>query len=793
MEKIKKEKMNILISNNYVYIEKKIDKKFLMIDKIYFRINMSYEYSVMVTDDIINYFQIECLLGIIKICGEQFLIVVKQSNEIGKIENNLIFQIKNIDLIQITNNSIIDNKEFEIVSNNLKNLLSCGSFYYSIGFDLSSTFQEFHYLNIKNKDIKMLLYSNSNYMWNYKYLNPLFEFQIDNDFIAPCIYGFVEMKKININKPIILYIIERINVQLIKPNPNNLLNINNIMKMKHIEFIVNFNENEFFSYIIYETFSFNNKDNFIDSTLIDFTKIIENYQNILSIINLNNDDLTNSIITKLKLKNEALQGKMETISISNNNILKNIESNLSFSNYINYYGYYFINKKLFIDGQINIIWLMTFNNSISYSFNENNLNLIKRIIWFFLRNVFIKVGLKDINNYFNNNDNNIVFKEFNNLWFEYKNYMINNSNKLNNLNELNTILRLQSQINYENIKQEKNHIFKKRNKLDLLIITWNVAAISSQKDYNLYDLFSKNNLYEKNKFPDLIIIGLQEIVELEVGNIIINSNSSSIEFWRNKFKNEIKNVFTNQKYNIIKELNLVGIYMIIFSKENLNISVENQIIIKTGILGALGNKGSVILLLKCYESLICLCCSHFNSGQSNNNERLKILKNILNSEIENKKKDVIKFKNIEMWFIFGDLNFRIDSEYETVISNINEGKISNLLKNDQFLSNKNANTFSLINEGNIEFNPTYKYKKESNDYYYKNNKIRIPSWCDRIFYKKYNEENMIILKQYNCIQTINYSDHKPVFGVFEIYCKDYYKNEREKVLYEMININKLME
>ena len=51
---------------------------------------------------------------------------------------------------------------------------------------------------------------------------------------------------------------------------------------------------------------------------------------------------------------------------------------------------------------------------------------------------------------------------------------------------------------------------------------------------------------------------------------------------------------------------------------------------------------------------------------------------------------------------------------------------------------------------------------------------------------------MIILKQYNCIQTINYSDHKPVFGVFEIYCKDYYKNEREKVLYEMININKLM-
>ena len=793
MDKKNNEKMKILISNNYVYVEKTNDKKFLMIDRVYTRINISYEYSVIVTDDILNYFEIECFLGIIKICGEQFLIVVIQSNEIGKIQNNSIFQIKNIDLIKITNNNVIDNKEFGIVTNNLKNLLSCGSFYYSIGFDLSSTFQESHYLNINNKDIHILSYTNSNYMWNYNYLNSFLKFQIDNDFIASCIYGFVKIKKLNFNNPIILYIVERINVQLIKPNLNNLLNINNIEKMKHIEFIVNFNENDFFSYIIYDSFSYTkNKDNNIYPIIIDFSKKIQNYNNILAIINSNNDDFTNSIITKLKLTNKTLQGKMQTISISNNHHLKDIKSEHYFSNFINYYGYYYINKQLFLDAQINVFWLMTFNNLISSSFDDNFLNLVKRITWLFLKNIFIKEGLNDIDNYLNDNNNNVL-KDFNNLWLEYKNFMINNSIKLNNLNELNTILRLQSQINYENIKKQNYHILKNRNKLNLLIITWNVGAISYEKDYNLYDLFSKNSLYENNNFPDLIIIGLQEIVELEVGNIIINSNSKSTEFWRNKCRNEIKNVFSNQKYNIIKELDLVGIYMIIFSKDNIKISVENQIIIKTGILGALGNKGSVIILLKCYESLICLCCSHFNSGQSKNQERLKILEDILNTEIENKKKEVIKFKNYELWFILGDLNFRINSEYNTVISNITEGKINNLLKYDQFLSNKNCNIFSFINEGNIEFNPTYKYKKESNEYYYKNNKIRIPSWCDRIFYKKYKEEPMIILKQYNCIQTINYSDHKPVFGVFEIYCKDYYKNEKEKVLYEMKHINKLKE
>ncbi len=787
MEKINNEKMKVLISNNYVYVEKIKDKKFLMIDRVECRINSSTEYSVMITDDIFHYYEIECLLGIIKISDEQFLVVVQQSNEIGKILNNSIFQIKNIDLIQITNKNIIDIKEFEMVSNNLKKLLSCGSFYYSIGFDLSTTFQEFHYLNIINKNIHILLYSNSNYMWNYNYLNLFKQYQIDNDFIAPCIYGFVRMKKVNINNPIILYIIERINVELIKPNLNNLLNINNIEKMKHIEFIVNFSENYFFSYIIYESFSSsNNKDNYIYSILNTFSKRIQNYKNILAIINSNNDELTNSIISKLKLTNKTLQGKMQTISISSEDNLKDIESNYSFSNFIDYYGYYYVNKKLFIDAQINAFWLMKFNNSISSSFDDNYLNLIKIITWYFLRNIFLKIGLNDIGNYINNN-NNIVFEDFNKLWLEYKNSMISNSF------ELNTQLRLLLQINYENIKIQTNHILKNIHKLNLLIITWNVGAISSQKDYNLYDLFSKNSLYENNNFPDLIIIGLQEIVELEVGNIIINSNSKRTEFWRNKCLNEINNVFSNQKYNVIKEIDLVGIYMIVFAKENVKISVENQIIIKTGILGALGNKGSVIILLKCYESLICLCCSHLNSGQSNNNERLKILEDILNTTIENKKEEVIKFKNFEIWFILGDLNFRINSEYNTVITNIFKGKIQNLLKDDQFLSNKNYNSFSFINEGNIEFNPTYKYKKESNEYYFKNNKIRIPSWCDRIFYKKYKEEPMIILKQYNCIQTINYSDHKPVFGVFEIYCKDYYKNEKEKVLYEMLHINQLKE
>ena len=71
-----------------------------------------------------------------------------------------------------------------------------------------------------------------------------------------------------------------------------------------------------------------------------------------------------------------------------------------------------------------------------------------------------------------------------------------------------------------------------------------------------------------------------------------------------------------------------------------------------------------------------------------------------------------------------------------------------------------------IEEGEINFPPTYKYKKDTNCY---NISKRVPSWTDRILYK--NNENIKTLF-YDRID-LNFSDHKPIVGFFEI-------NEDEK-------------
>ena len=85
-----------------------------------------------------------------------------------------------------------------------------------------------------------------------------------------------------------------------------------------------------------------------------------------------------------------------------------------------------------------------------------------------------------------------------------------------------------------------------------------------------------------------------------------------------------------------------------------------------------------------------------------------------------------------------------------------------IVNNDQFKKNINLfDDFNLVGEGDILFNPTYKFQKGNNIY----NAKKVPSYTDRIFYGKgYNIKNLY----YNSANNINYSSHKPVIGVYEI-------------------------
>jgi hypothetical protein len=80
---------------------------------------------------------------------------------------------------------------------------------------------------------------------------------------------------------------------------------------------------------------------------------------------------------------------------------------------------------------------------------------------------------------------------------------------------------------------------------------------------------------------------------------------------------------------------------------------------------------------------------------------------------------------------------------------------------------KNAgNVFAEFEEGKIKFPPTYKFKVGTHDY--DSEKVRIPSWCDRILYRGESVQQMF----YTSVTSPVTSDHKPVCSLFKINYKE---------------------
>lgn len=128
---------------------------------------------------------------------------------------------------------------------------------------------------------------------------------------------------------------------------------------------------------------------------------------------------------------------------------------------------------------------------------------------------------------------------------------------------------------------------------------------------------------------------------------------------------------------------------------------------------------------------------------------------------------------------------------ETVISTLlNETKdvqtaIVKLFEYDQLNSQmKSGKTFPFFDEMEITFKPTYKFDKGT-DYYDSSEKKRIPSWTDRILARIRNKQILTPIS-YNSIPEYRFSDHKPVYGIFEVHLEildEEKKNQIEAQLY----------
>jgi hypothetical protein len=294
------------------------------------------------------------------------------------------------------------------------------------------------------------------------------------------------------------------------------------------------------------------------------------------------------------------------------------------------------------------------------------------------------------------------------------------------------------------------------------IATWNVNAFDTTNPHNTNRLNLRELLFpHKHSFhmetpPDIIIISLQEIVELCTKNILLQDNNKpSITFW----VNQLWECVGKDTYIKLHQNELVGIMLITFIKVNLFPYVKHckSFTKKTGANGLFGNKGVCVHSFHLCERKFAFAGVHYACGVEKNIKRVDELRTTLDVVVG---KDEL-FRQSDVWFICGDLNFRIDLDIERCVEHIKTRNITALGEFDQCRNVIKEMYNEEICEDVVKFMPTFKYVKGTNEY---NLNKRVPSWCDRIVYKNIEAVTNVFYD----IAHIYLSDHIPVVGLYKV-------------------------
>ncbi|XP_010920689.1 type I inositol polyphosphate 5-phosphatase 8 isoform X2 [Elaeis guineensis] len=238
-------------------------------------------------------------------------------------------------------------------------------------------------------------------------------------------------------------------------------------------------------------------------------------------------------------------------------------------------------------------------------------------------------------------------------------------------------------------------------------------------------------------------------------------------------------------YCLAASKQMVGIFLCVWVREGLmpHVSSLKVSCVGRGIMGYMGNKGSISISMTLQRTTFCFVCTHLASGEKDgdevrrNSDVMEILKRTRFPQSHRfsrpgagSPETILEHDKI-IWL--GDLNYRLATSCSDTQELVRRNDWEALLEKDQLrIEQRAGRVFAGWEEGRIYFPPTYKYLANS-DVYAVNpaksgEKRRTPAWCDRILWRGKGLKQMRYVRGES-----RFSDHRPVYSLFSVQLDDH--------------------
>ncbi|EME39404.1 hypothetical protein DOTSEDRAFT_75181 [Dothistroma septosporum NZE10] len=304
--------------------------------------------------------------------------------------------------------------------------------------------------------------------------------------------------------------------------------------------------------------------------------------------------------------------------------------------------------------------------------------------------------------------------------------------------------------------------FTKSEKISIWCGTFNLNGKTHGIDEDL-SVWLCPKVDQEYRCPEIVAVAFQEIVNLDVQQIM-STDPHRRTVWEESVRKTLNanaQKYKGEDYVLLRGGQLVGASLSVFVRASVLPMIKNVegAVKKTGLSGMAGNKGAVAIRMEVADTSVCFVTAHLAAGFANYEERNQDYRTISTGLRFQRNRLIEDHKSI-MWF--GDFNYRIGMDNDRVRQYIKQRDLTTLYENDQLnIQMVHGRTFPHYSEHIPTFLPTYKFNLGTDDYD-TSDKARIPAWCDRILTRGDNLRQL-----YYDSAPLRFSDHRPVYGVFQ--------------------------